>query len=422
VDPGWDDGGDDVEPLARRRNPLVMVIAVVVAFALAAGGVIVAVGRNGEDDLGREVTDGGETGTGNVAPTTQAPPSPPSAAELEAVVAEISDFVAAARELEFVTPVEVTLLDDEDFTARIQEDAVEDLEEMAETESVLRAFGLLDDDDHLADALTSFLGAGVVGFYDPESGELVVRGAAITPYVRLTLAHELTHALDDQHFELHRPALDEADDEAGFAFGGLVEGNAVRVEDEYRETMSDEERRQARDEELALGAGFDFEDIPRVLPQIIGFPYIYGPIFVRALLDDGDEDRIDAAYRDPPVTSEQVLDPTGWLRGEADPVTVPPPEAGGEVFDEGVLGLWGVVLLLEEHLGQQEAIKAASGWGGDWYVAWREGDRACVRTTFVMDTNDDLRDLASALDEWAAAEDDAEVDRGDASVTITSCA
>ena len=76
---------------------------------------------------------------------------------------------------------------------------------------------------------------GVVGFYDPETDELVVRGAALTPYVRTTIAHELVHALDDQHLDLDRPEYDEADDEIGFGFSSVVEGNARRVENAYRE-------------------------------------------------------------------------------------------------------------------------------------------------------------------------------------------
>jgi hypothetical protein len=142
---------------------------------------------------------------------------------------------------------------------------------------------------------------------------------------------------------------------------------------------------------------------------------------VGALADAGGEARVDEAFREPPVTSEQVIDASAWLAGDAEPVAVQPPDAPAEVFDQGVLGLWGIVLLLEDELGQPDAFAAAQGWGGDWYVAWREGDRTCVRNTFVMDTADDLRQLASGLEDWAAAQDDAEVDRAEASVTLTSC-
>jgi hypothetical protein len=406
----------DEEPLPRRRRPVVAAIAVLLVLALALGGIIVVVdqGRDGDDSTG-------EQDAGEVAPPEEDLP-PPTQSELDAAVADLSAFVAGARGLEFREPVHATLLDDEAFSARVQEDAVDDLDELKETEQVLAALGLLDPDVDLAAILSTFLGQGVVGQYDPESGELLVRGAALSPYVRLTLVHELTHALDDQHFELNRPVLDDADDETGFAFGALVEGNAVRIENEFRATLSDDERDAATAEESALGEGLDLSDVPRVVPELIAFPYVFGPTMVGALDEAGGEARVDEAYREPPLTSEQVLDPAQWLAGDAEPVVVPPPEADGEVFDQGVLGLWGIVLLLEDELGQADAVEAAQGWGGDWYVAWHDGDETCVRATFVMDTAEDLRQLASGLDDWAAAQDDAEVDRADDSVTISSCA
>jgi hypothetical protein len=409
----------DDEPAPRRRNLLTVAIAALLVLALALGGIIVAV------DQARDTDDAaGEDDAGDVVPPVEEEVvgPPPTQSELDAAVAELSTFVADARGLEFREPVRATLLDDEAFSARVQEDAVDDIAELEETEQVLAAFGLLEPGTDLVAILSSFLGQGVVGQYDPDSGELVVRGAALSPYVRITLVHELTHALDDQHFELDRPVLDDADDESGFAFGALVEGNAVRIEDQYRDTLSDDELASAEAEELRLGEGLDLTGVPRVVPGLIAFPYVFGPTMVGALDEAGGEARVDEAYREPPITSEQVLDPAQWLAGDAEPTVVPPPESGGEVFDQGVLGLWGIVLLLEEELGQDDAIAAAQGWGGDWYVAWRDGDETCVRSTFVMDTDDDLRELASGLDEWAAAQDDAEVDRADGSVTITSCA
>jgi hypothetical protein len=158
-----------------------------------------------------------------------------------------------------------------------------------------------------------------------------------------------------------------------------------------------------------------------VIPEIVGFPYIFGPALAAALADAGGERRIDAAFGAPPVTSEQVVKPKAWLAGSAAPVTVPPPKADGTVFDQGELGFWGVYILLEEELGQKVAADAATGWGGDWYVAWRQGSTACVRASFVMDSADDLRQMGSALDDWAAAQAHADVTRSNGSVGFTSC-
>jgi hypothetical protein len=415
VEPGRD---DDLTPRPTPRNPLTVVVAAVLVLALLASGIVIALDTTSNDDDRFSRIEAPPDGV-QQAPAPEGPP--PTEDELAGVVQELSAFVAAARGRQFKKVVPVKLLDDAAFSRRVQDDAVDDVAEIKDTEDLLEAIGLLDHDVDLAALLSSFLGGAVVGFYDPETDELVVRGASITPYVRTTLVHELTHALDDQWFELDRPALDDADDESGLGFSSLVEGNALRVEDEFRKTLSKTERQQASAEEARLSAGLDLSSVPRVIPELIGFPYQFGPGMLDALAAEGGEDRVDEAFQHPPMTSEQVLDPQRWLAGKAEPVTVAPPKADGEVFDQGVLGLWGVVLLLEDELGTQDAFTAAQGWGGDWYVAWREGERTCVRTTLVMDDAKELRELESALDEWTAAQDDADVQRGDGQVTFRSC-
>jgi hypothetical protein len=408
-------GGEDPQREQPRRRPITtIVVAIITVVLLVAGAVVIALDDTEapEDDLEADL----------VPPATTEPTAPATPSELEAVVTELSAFVADARDLEWKTPVDATLLDDEAFSARVREDAVDDLEELEEAEGVFRAFGLIDPGVDLAESLRSLLGAGVVGFYNPETGELVVRGSAITPYVRLVLVHELTHALEDQHFDIDRKDLDDRDDESGTGFVALTEGSALRVEDLYRETLTDEERAAAENEEARLSQGIDLASIPRSVAQVIGFPYIFGPGLLASLEEDGGNARIDEAFADPPITSEQVLDPDAWLDGDAAPVGIPPPPADGEVFDQGVIGQWGLYMILGEEVGDRAAVEAAGGWGGDWYVAWRRGEEVCVRATIVMDTADDLRELAGALDEWAAAHRDAEVARGEGDLTIAACA
>ena len=141
----------------------------------------------------------------------------------------------------FEREVTVELADDTEFEQRLLEDFDEDAADLAVAGRVLQAVGLVEPGTDVVAACRTLLGAGVVGFYDPATDELVVRGTSTSPYVRSVIAHELTHALDDQHFELDRPAVDEAADESAFGFTGLVEGNAVRAEQAYRDTFTEEE-------------------------------------------------------------------------------------------------------------------------------------------------------------------------------------
>lgn len=355
--------------------------------------------------------------------TTTTVPERPEDEDLESVVAELSAFVEAERGLEFREPVDVELAADAEFERRLLDDfEAEDEADLRETERIFRALGFLDADDDLVEQLRGVLSGGVVGFYDPETDELVVRGGEPTPYARSTIVHELTHALDDQHFELDRPELDEADDETGFAFTSLVEGSAVTVEEAYQDTLSDEEQRRYDEEEAAIGSGTDFSQFPPILLDLIGAPYEFGPVLVDAITTHGGDEALDQAFVDPPVSSEQVLDPSRYLTGD-EPVRVPEPPAEGESFDQGTFGeLLLFELLADGGVDTGTARDAAIGWGGDQYVAWREGGRTCLRVSFVGDTDTDTGEIAEALAEWAEAHPDAEVTTGDdGRPTLTSC-
>jgi hypothetical protein len=359
---------------------------------------------------------GGEPSVGSEHDTTDAP----TEAEIDDLVVELSAFVEQERGLEFEEPVQVEIESDDAFHERLFADFDEDAELTAAYEPLYQAAGLLDPGEDLVETLRTALEGAVVGFYDPETAELVVRGGAITPAVRVTMAHELTHALDDQHFDLDRPEYDEADDEIGFGFTGLVEGSAVAVENAYIETLSPDEVDQYFDEQMSYG----IPDVPFALLQLIGAPYQYGPDLVAALRDDGGRERLDGAFADPPNTSEEVLHPETYLAGdEARAEIQQRPEADGEVVWDGVLGELFIQLALEQEVPDQ-AEAASEGWGGDWATSWRDGERSCMRAAMVGDTPADSDELYAAWSAWADEIDrTASVDQREAGdmVTVTSC-
>jgi hypothetical protein len=416
---------EDMEsaPARRRRGPIrVLVAAILAAVLLVLAGVgALAFRRTNDDDATRATTTQPTTTTTAQETTTSAAASTTTVAPnaLTALLPELQAFVEQARGLKFKTPVEFKLLGDADFRKRLQELQEEDRdpEEIEDTRGVLVALGLLDKNVDLQAAIDKLLGGAVAGFYDPETDELVVRGSDATISVQSTMVHELVHALQDQHFNLDRDELDDRDDEQGQSFSGLVEGDAVHVEDQWLATRTAAERRQARAEESAQVR--DLDDIPEVLFTLLSFPYATGPDLVERIRSTGGQRRLDEAFSAPPTTSEHLLHPEKYLAGEAG-VTVAPPQADGEVYDEGVLGELGLLLMLAEELDQRAAARAAAGWGGDWYVAWRQGDQSCVRTDIVMDSPAHASELSDALSQWAARRQGATVS-GNGPFTVTAC-
>jgi hypothetical protein len=268
--------------------------------------------------------------------------------------------------------------------------------------------------------LKGLLDVGVLGFYDPETDELVVRGTELTLYTQQTVVHELAHALDDQWYDLDRPEVEDADDESSFGFSAVVEGNARDIENRWSDTLTAEQTAELEAEELSFGADIDFSSFPLFIIELISAPYELGEPFVLELLAQGGPQQLEDALIEPPTTSEQVINPSLFFAGES-AVIVPPPPADGEIVDEGVFGQLVLFLLLDDVVGQRPAGVASSGWGGDYYVAWQQGGQNCLRVDFVMDSAADTDELADALGDWADAQSDASVtDTGDA-IRMTTC-
>jgi hypothetical protein len=312
----------------------------------------------------------------------------PKGTPLDPVIRDISRFVETSRGLTFKRGVNVTLLKDADFEARLL-GAPPD--ENSPGVGVARALGFLEPDKSAADS-AAVASKSVVGFYDPANDTLSVRGDQPTPYVRMVLAHELTHALQDQHFDLGRPGLG-ADDERDVTLEALAEGDAMRVEHAYFVAMAPDDQRaveavikQAIDAQPKADAMSTQQPWPgeRSQHDLAIFPYQYGPALVQHLIDKGGQPGLDAAFRDPPVSSEQVINVTKLTSGEPPRVVAAPP-ADGAVVDQGIVGEIDLRALLDAQW-VQAATASPMGWGGGRYVAWAAGGVTCVRMTVIMDT------------------------------------
>lgn len=392
---------------ANRRLVATVAALALVAVALGIGGFLLT--RGGGDDAATPAPDA-------LPPATTAP-EPVDAidqAELDAVVADLQAVVEQERGLVFREGIDIELLDDENYIERsradFEADLAEDPEDLANSAAALGALGLWPEGVDPVEVLGEYLSVGSLGYYDPETGEMVVRGAADTPNLRITLVHELTHALDDQHFDLDRPELDDRPDEAGFAFSALVEGNASRVEAAYTASLTDEERADAEAEQQGYIDGIDISGFPPILLAQQQFVYRTGADFVQALYDEGGNAAVDRALEDPPTTTEQILEPEDWPDRDA-VVEVPAPEADGEVVEESVAGQF----LIHALAGLSED-EPTPEWDGDNTVLWQDGDQDCLR----MAVAGDLEALETGLTPWAEqAGAEMEVD-GDLLV-VTSC-
>jgi len=267
---------------------------------------------------------------------------------------------------------------------------------------LLIAFGLLEPGFNLAAALQSFQTNLPIGLYDVDNKVLFVsRDPPESPLARVTMAHELTHALQDQHYDLSRllpssrPAEADrqqtSDADAETAVRALVEGDAILVQRMYQATTLQDpaDLQRLETEEQEVSAGIDFENLPNVIYQTTYFPYLYGPQFIYGVL--GSEPlttygqygpAIDALFRRPPTSTSQILHPERY-RDHVEPVPVTVPSLDSILGSDwlplggGRLGELSHRLILDEFLrgsDPQRGAEASGGWTGDRSAVYRRLD------------------------------------------------
>jgi hypothetical protein len=328
----------------------------------------------------------------------------PAAGPPRAPIAVIAHRVEALRGLRFTSlprPVEVS-------PAQARREGLADLDReypparRHADEEVYKLLGLIGPDADLRKLTGSLFEQGVAGYYDPRDGRLRVVGGSGTGtrvLAEMTLAHELTHALEDQRFGLD--AERAASDDRQLARAGLVEGTATELMYAYV-------RRYFTTEETLgglLGAAFQGDgDLPPFLQAQVVFPYLGGQAFVDDLLQraGGRWDLVNLAYeRHMPASTEQILHPARYFAADAPtPVRIRARAVLGAGWARAAAGTWGE-LQTRELLGGADA--AAAGWGGDRYELWRSpagGDALIMR--WRWDTRRDEREFAARLREWAA--------------------
>ena len=390
------------------KTTLGVLIALVVVLIVA--GIGVATVRDAADTL-RQVTATTATTTPGTSP--QPPATTGLTPEQARVVDEVKAQVAAIRGLAWRRDLPVKFLSKDQLSQRVRElnakEIAENREELSADESVLKLLKLIPKDLDYAKAFDDVLAGAVLGYYDDETKELFVGDSGSAPLdaaTRSTLAHELTNALTDQHFDFaaRTKTLDDEDStEELAALSALIEGDANLVEGLWQDRhLSERERGQA-----AIGGSSDGSALaraPRYLLESLYFPYQDGLAFARNRHRAGGFAEVDNAYRKPPTSTEHILHPETYASGQAwTPPQLPDLAAatGCGKVDTGTLGEFDMAQLLGEEINRADARTAAAGWNGDAYGAVRCGAALGLVDRWQADDPGEAGELADALVRWA---------------------
>jgi hypothetical protein len=346
----------------------------------------------------------------------------------------IADQVAGLRGLAFVHPVAAEFLDDAAFEQQIVIDQApnkQDKRELAQDQVVYRALGFIGPDVNLREEINSLSASGAAAYYNPKTKQITVKGTSVDdPATRVTVAHELTHALQDQHYDLGKLDKTAATTTHGRrALHMLAEGDAVRIESAYVKTMSDAEQEayRARRGELARQSLADIaaKGIPESLQFDFQAPYALGPSALDALIAKEQAAAVDGLFATPPVADAVFVSPAALVDHRAFQTVEAPALAAGEkrAGKPNVFGALALYQALASRVDNATALTAADAWDGDAMITFTAKGKTCVRTTFAGRGPEGTATITNALTQWVAQmpPGSAAVTGAPDRVTLTAC-
>ncbi len=365
----------------------------------------------------------------------------PATAKERATVGELVRAAESVRQLRLSRPVTIEVEDDDAIASSLQ-DQIEEAE-VERARLIYGSLGLLDVNDDLRSMFAGVLGEQVIGYYDPETGRLVIReevmeglagslGPAQMQEARLVLVHELVHALQDQRLGLAESYQKERSSDGDNAFRALVEGDATlaMLAQALRQQGIPLSAATAGIQQMgdyldlnALVRGEKLDEAPAILRVTLVAPYLRGLQFVAAIQARGGWPGVNNAYRRPPTTSEQVLHPEKFFaREEGEDIEIPDDRevlaAGFKRIEEDTLG----ELELSVYLGQGRPSDtndvAAAGWAGDRLVVYTRDDDIAVIWWTTWDTESDAEEAFRAAQSVSPTDSGARVERHGRAVLI----
>jgi hypothetical protein len=354
-----------------------------------------------------------QAATATIQPSTSASPaspgSPAGSVDVAALYKQIQGQVVAIRGLQPKSDVTPQVLDEAQLRTHVTTSFKQDnpTEIVLANERLLKGLGLFPKDKSLETLYIDLLSSQIAGFYDPKAKQLFVlsKSGALGPVERVTFSHEYTHALQDQNFDVGSFELDavgESDRSLGRL--SLIEGDATTVMTDWaQQNLTPDELVEMVRQSLDPEAVKVLEQMPPILREPLGFPYDNGLRFVLGLRARGGWAAVNAAFKKPPASSEQIMHPEKYDAAEA-PVAVALPRdldtrmgAGWKLSLQDTLGEFQLAIWLREGVTRVPlANAAAAGWGGD-RVALLDGPNGAWAIA-LLTTWDDVAEASEFAD------------------------
>lgn len=334
--------------------------------------------------------------------------------KLEAIKAGL----AAMRGLDFKAEVPIKVMRQSEmkqhFAAELEREYGE--EKLKNYALAYGKLGLYPEEFDLKGAVLEFYSSQVAAFYDPQEKKLFLpeklEGGTMVGIVQflerrdilgeMVLAHELTHALQDQHFSVAERLRPSNSDDKTLAFRAVMEGDATLSGFGYLFGGLDETTLPQVKEAVQKSiqeARAELADIPEAILEELLFQYYGGVSFVSRVLEEKGWLGVSLLYRHPPVSTEQILHPERFLDHPDVPVRIVLRDLGGlfppgwREIENNVLGEVMIRALFRRFIPAADAEAAAEGWGGDRFVAFRRGNQVALVWATAWDSVEDATEF-----------------------------
>jgi hypothetical protein len=375
-------------------------------------------------------------------PAPQQPATATAAARNAALVAatdEVLKETSELRQLSIIKPVQSSTQSREEIQRAIIKNLSEETSaaDLHASEIILKKLGLAPADFNYREMMVRLLTEQVAGYYEPKTQQFHLADWIDVDGQRPVMAHELTHALQDQHFNLRRfEKWPKGDSDAELAAHSLIEGDATLAMVLYIANNPLRALTFLKSIGTMAGASEELNKAPRAVRESLLFPYQEGLNWTRELYRLGGWKEVSEAFNTLPQSTEQILHPAKYLAGEA-PVKVvlpdlapllnaaersqesgdgrrnsrtassqrlsPAPVPGlltpsWKRISSDVNGEFGLYLILDQYLkSPAESRRAAAGWGGDRFDLYENATGEVVFvSTSAWDTENDAREFFDA--------------------------
>jgi len=321
---------------------------------------------------------------------TTAPPAAPPARnnpEFLAMADEVLHEMSAITGWELKSPLKKSIRSREEIHAYVlrEMDDDKDAKERYASKRSAEAFGLIPRGFNLDAFMVDLLTEQIAGLYDPKAHEFYIADWIAPDDQRMVMSHELTHALQDQQFQIEAwQKAARPNDDAELARESVLEGSAMAgmLEYMYKDTGIKLRDLPAIDPSALVG---DLSDTPMLkkaplfIKDSLMFPYFSGLTFSMAVLKTDGWKGFSGVFARPPANTQQIIHPDLYRSGKSPtPIKLDLPEGlpgnGWTRLEENSLGEFGLNEVLKQFLDADRAGKLATSWNGDIYATYESKD------------------------------------------------